>query len=60
MIVFQKRHYKVIAKVLGEMIASKSLIEKFIREFEKDNYSFDRDKFWEAIYKAAGREHIPT
>lgn len=55
---FQRRHYIVVAKILGEMEAEQDLIEAFIKTFEGDNWKFDPDKFWKAIYKAADREFL--
>jgi hypothetical protein len=55
---FQKRHYEVIARVLGTHKAKTDLIEAFIQTFEGDNWKFDSDKFWKAIYRAAGREYL--
>ena len=55
---FQKRHFEVIARVLGEMEAKRDLIEEFIQTFKNDNWKFDEHKFWKAIYKAADREFL--
>lgn len=55
---FAKRHYEVIARILGKNTASEDLVEAFIEVFEGDNYKFDPYKFWKAIYVAADREYL--
>ena len=55
---FQKRHYEVIARILGVNTASEDLIEAFIKVFEGDNCNFDPYRFWKAIYIAADREYL--
>lgn len=55
---FQKRHYEVIARILGKNTASEDLVEAFIKVFEGDNRNFDQYKFWKAIYIAADREYL--
>jgi hypothetical protein len=53
---FEKRHYEMIAKVLGydvifgAMDANDYRIEAFARMFAEDNLSFDREQFISTVY----------
>jgi len=55
---FTKKHYEMIAEIIGESKDMKMLIKNFLFYLELDNENFDRDKFIDAIEKERAKHNF--